>query len=76
MSALFGNLLPYLIAAGAALAAFVGAYLKGKSAGKQSEQAKQLRERQEARDAADEIQNDVGAIPASQARKELGTWDR
>lgn len=76
MSALFGSLLPYIIAAVAALAAFVGAYVKGKSAGRQSEQAKQLRDRQEARDAADEVDNDVGAMPPDAAREALKKWER
>ena len=76
MSALLSGLLPYLIAAGAALAAFVGAYLKGKSAGRQSEQAKQLRDRQEARDVGDEVDNDVGAMPPEDAREELKKWSR
>lgn len=76
MSALFGSLLPYIIAAVAALAAFAGAYLKGKSAGKQSEQAKQLRERQEARATADQVDNDVGAMPPDAARESLKRWGR
>ena len=76
MSALIGSLLPYIIAAVAALAAFAGAYLKGKSAGKQGEQAKQLRGRQEARDTADEVDNDVGAMPPDAAREALKRWAR
>lgn len=76
MSALLSSLWPYIIAAGAALAAFLGAYLKGRSAGKQSEQAKQLRERQEARDTADEVDSDVGAMPPDAAREALKKWGR
>lgn len=76
MSALFGSVLPYLIAAGAALAAFVGAYLRGRSAGRQSERDKQLRARQEARDTADQVDNDVGATPPVEAREALRKWSK
>ena len=76
MSALLGSLLPYIIAAGGVLAAFLAAYLKGKSAGKATERAKQDRERQEARDTADQVDNDVGAMPPDAAREELKKWAR
>lgn len=64
------------VALGAAIVAALGMYFKGLSAGKASERAKQAAAEAKARDIRDEVQNDIGTIPAEQARKELGTWDR
>lgn len=75
MSALLLTLIkplwPYLLAGGMALAAIATAYFKGKA----SEKAKQAAEETKARDISDQVDNDIGALPADAARKELGTWE-
>lgn len=76
MSALFLSLLlkigPYLaIAAGALFGA-----LKWRSSIIKGERAKQAAAEAKARDIADEVQNDIGAMPPDEARKELGKWSR
>jgi hypothetical protein len=76
MTWLLANLTSLLFAAGGGLVALLVAYLKGRSTGKASEKAKQAAQEQKARDIRDEVQNDIGALPADEARKELGTWDR
>lgn len=68
------TLTTWLIGAGAALIAFLAAYMRGRITGAQRERDKQMRERMEARDIADQVDNDVGALPPDQARKELGKW--
>jgi hypothetical protein len=68
--ALAGHLWPYLIAAVAGLGFLWSAYAKGKAA----ERAKQIEAEAKARDISDQVQNDVGALPADAARKELGQW--
>jgi len=70
--ALIGHLWPYLIAAGAGLGFLWSAYSKGKAA----ERAKQLEAEAKARDISDQVQNDVGALPADAARKELQSWSK
>ncbi len=67
---LIGHLWPYIIAAFAGLGFLWSAYSKGKAA----ERAKQIAAEAKARDISDQVQNDVGALPADAARKELGTW--
>lgn len=67
---------PYILAAGSAVVALFIAFIRGQSAGSSKERAKQLQERQEARTIADEVDNDVGAMPPSEARKELGEWSK
>lgn len=47
MSALLATLMPYLIAAGAALVAIVGVYAKGRSAGADKIKAKEAEKRAE-----------------------------
>jgi len=69
---LIEQLWPYLLAAGGAGLMLWRAYASGKKA----EKAKQAEAELEARDIADRIDNDVGAIPPADARKELGRWSR
>lgn len=69
---LIEHLWPYLLAAGGAGLMLWRAY----AAGKKAEKAKQVEAEMEARDIADRIDNDVGAIPPADARKELGRWSR
>lgn len=72
MTGLYG----YLIGAGAVIVAFVVTYMRGRLAGASLERRKQAAEEASARDIRDEIQNDVGALPAEAARKELGKWSK
>lgn len=52
------------------------AYLKGRLAGAKLERAKQQAEELRARDAAAEIQNDIGALPPDIARERLKRWSK
>ena len=69
---LIEHLWPYLLAAGGAGLMLWRAY----AAGKKTERAKQAEAEMRARDIADQIDNDVGAIPPADARKELGKWSK
>lgn len=68
------GLWPIIAAAGAGILALLLAFFKGQSAGATKERAKQLEERQEARDVADEVDNDIGAMPPDKKREELKKW--
>jgi len=63
---------PYVAAIGAALLLV----LQQRRAGAKAERAKQAEREAEARDIADQVDNDVGALPPADARKELGKWSR
>jgi len=63
---------PYIAAIGAALALL----WQQRRAGAKAERAKQAEREAEARDIADKVDNDVGALPPADARKELGRWSR
>ena len=69
---LIEHLWPYLLAAGGAGLMLWRTY----AAGRKAEKAKQAEAELEARDIADRIDNDVGAIPPADARKELRKWGR
>jgi hypothetical protein len=62
--------LPYIL--GIIGAGFLA--LRIRQSGVNSERAKQQAADAKARDISDSVQNDVGALPGSDARKELGTW--
>lgn len=68
------GLIPYVLAAGGAILALFLAFIKGQSAGAAKERNKQLQERQEAIDTANEVQNDIGAMPPDARREELKKW--
>lgn len=70
--ALVEQLWPYLLAALGALLALWRVY----AAGRKAERAKQAEAELEARDIRDSVQNDIGAMPADKARKELGKWSK
>lgn len=70
------GLIPYLLTAGAALAALIGIIVKSRRDGERLERARQTAEDLRARDIADEVQNDVGAMPPASAREELRKWAR
>jgi hypothetical protein len=68
------GLIPYIAAAGAAILTLLGVYIKGQSAGANKERNKQLRDRQDAIDEANDVQNDIGAMPPDARREELKKW--
>jgi hypothetical protein len=63
---------PYI--AGAIGLAF--AALKIRQSGANAERLKQQQAEAEARDIADQVDNDIGAMPPDEARKELEKWAR
>ena len=65
-----------LIALGGVLVAVIAAFFKGRIEGAKAERTKHAEAEIRARDIADEVQNDVGAMPPDAARKELSRWDR
>ena len=65
-----------LIALGGVLVAVLAAFFKGRIEGARAERTKHAEAETRARDIADEVQNDVGALAPDAARKELSRWDR
>jgi hypothetical protein len=65
-----------LIALGGMLVAVTVAFFRGRIEGAKAERAKHAQAEISVRDIANEIQNDVGAMPPEIARKELGRWAR
>ena len=70
------GLVPYLIAAVGALAAIIAAYARGRLTGARLERADQAEQEKKASHVADQIDNDVGAMPPKDAREELKRWSR
>lgn len=71
---LTGGLTGYLLTAGAAIVALLGVIVKSRLDGARLERAKQAAEDARARDIADQVDNDVGALPPDAARRELKEW--
>ncbi|MER9655693.1 ABC transporter permease [Mesorhizobium sp. M0152] len=67
---------PDVLGIGAAIIAGLGWGVRQRLAGERTERARQAALEAAARDVADEVQNDVGALPAAAARKELKSWAR
>jgi hypothetical protein len=65
-----------LIALGGFLVALIAAFFKGRIEGAKAERTRQAKAEIDTRDIADEIDNDIGAMPPDAARKELGRWAR
>lgn len=63
---------PYILAAFGGLALII----QQRRSAVKAERAKQAEREAEARDIADKVDNDVGALPPADARKELGKWSR
>lgn len=59
---------------GALLAALIGAWLHGRSKGREAEQAKHLRDRLAAREAADDIEDAIAGRSPEENRERLGQW--
>lgn len=77
MSILLGLLAnPTVLAVLGGIGAVVFAFLKGKSSGAAKERQKQATERQKARDVADEVDNDIGALTPEQVKERLSKWAR
>jgi hypothetical protein len=78
MTVLLGFLLsnPTVLAIGAGIIAVAGAWMKGRLSGAKAERNKQAAEEAKARDIADQIDNDIGELPADAVRKEAKTWAR
>ena len=74
LSFLLGN--PTLLGIGAAILAALGWGVRQRLAGERAERARQAATEAVAHDIADQIQNDIGALPAATARKELKSWAR
>ena len=78
MSAILAFLLgnPAIIAIGAAIIGGLGFGFQQRLAGAKAERVRQATVEVAARDIADQVQNDIGALPADAARKELKSWAR
>ncbi|TPK57769.1 ABC transporter permease [Mesorhizobium sp. B2-4-19] len=76
MSALLTFLLgnPTLLGISAAILAAFGWGVRQRLAGERSERARQAAAEAAAHDIAGQVQNDIGALPAATARKELKSW--
>lgn len=71
---LLGN--PAILAIGAAIVGGLGFGFQQRLAGAKAERVRQAAVEAAARDIADQVQNDIGALPADAARKELRSWAR
>jgi hypothetical protein len=76
LSLLAAKATPYIIGAGAILAAFAGAYLKGRYAGKRTAETAQMAKEAQARDIGHQVDNDIGAMTPAQAREALQKWSK
>ncbi len=65
---------PTLLAVMAGIAGTLMAFLKGNSRGARLERDRQAKAEQKARDIADQVDNDIGALSPNRAREELKTW--
>ena len=70
------SLTAILVAALGALASIVIAYARGRVTGARLERADQAAAEKRARDVADQVDNDVGAMPPDARRQELKRWSR
>lgn len=76
LSMLAAKAAPFVIAGGALLLSWLGFYVRGRLSGAKLERQKQDAAEAKARDIRDQVDNDVGALPADLARKELGKWSK
>lgn len=66
----------YLLTIGAAVVALCGLVVKSRYDGARLERARLQAEAQRARDVADQVESDVGALDSAEAREELRKWSR
>jgi len=76
MGGVLMSLTAIAIAVSSFILAILGAFFKGRLSGARAKRVRQAESRQAARDVADKVDNDVGALPKELKRKELGTWAR
>jgi len=78
MTALFSFLAgnPAILGVLASLLAALGWGFHQRLAGASAERARQDKAESMARDIADQVDNDIGALPADAAKKELKSWAR
>lgn len=74
LAAIFTN--PTVLAILAGIAAAIGWGVKKQRDGAAKERARQAEAERKARTIADEVENDIGAMPPAEARKELSRWSR
>ena len=67
---------PTVIAIVGGLLGILGIGWQQRRAGAKAERAEQAEREAEARDIADKVDNDVGALPPKDARDELSKWGR
>lgn len=72
ITAILGQFWPYIVGAIGGLFAL----WQVRRSGAKAERAKQAEREAKARDIADQVDNDVGAMPPEQAREELKKWSR
>ena len=65
---------PTLLAIMGGVVTVLVAFLKGNSRGALKERAKHEAEQAKARSIADQVDNDIGALPPDKARQELKRW--
>jgi hypothetical protein len=61
----------WIVGALGVVIAILAAWLKGRLSGAKAERAKQAEQETAARDIRDQVQNDIGAMPADKVRAEL-----
>jgi len=78
MSGLIATILanPPVLGFLAGIAPVVAAIVRGRRAGAAAERARQAERERKARAVADEVDNDIGAMPPAEAREELSKWSR
>jgi hypothetical protein len=78
MSALLAWLLtdPTILAIGVGIVSALGWGFHQRLAGARAERGKQAEAEAAARNVADQVDNDIGALPADAVRKELKSWAR
>lgn len=76
MSGIIATILtnPTVLAVLAGLAAVIAAIVRSRRTGAAAERAKQAEAERRARTIADEVDNDIGALPPDKAREELKRW--
>lgn len=67
---------PTVLAIGGGIVAAFVAYMQGRLAGKAREREANAALELRAREVADEVDNDVGALPPELAREELRKWSK
>ena len=67
---------PTVLVIGFGIIAAAGAWFKGRLSGAKAERLNQIAAEAKARDISDQVQNDVGSLPADAAREELSRWSK